>query len=104
MKYIKLYESFDFEEVWEEEPEKIIEVDLTGVQLGENGPKFKVLDKVVWVSRNKVGYIIDYDILSNCYLIYFIDKVGGVAGKYLNIPDGYSYFIPSNFIKKVSDL
>ncbi len=112
MKHIKLYENFDFEEVWEEEPP----LDLTKIILGKDGPDFNVLDKVIsktiGKSFNKIGYVIDYYpnkvtisgeviISSRTYLIYFIDDISNTSGRYLNIPEGHGMWISSNKLKKI---
>ncbi len=105
MKYLKLYENFEdgFEEVWEEEPSYYVNLDR--VKLGKNGPKFNVLDIVITrdypltTKNNKIGYIIDYDDVSNCYLIYFIDNIGGYGRN--NIPHGHAWCVTSKYIEKI---
>ncbi len=112
MKYIKIYENFeDFEEIWEEE--KDLEVDLTGVNLGNRGPKFDLLDKVIVVNnniikdykhnllKNKVGYVIDHE--GAYYLIYFVNKISGHDGNRSkhNIPNHQGWWLFSGFIKKI---
>ncbi len=109
MKYIKLYENFDFEETWIDEPidKYNSEIDLSKIKLGKGGPKFNVLDKVIVIGKipklyNQIGYIIDYQDMGiyDIHLIYFINDVEGYSG-YNNIPDGHGWWLNSEFLKKV---
>ncbi len=119
MKYLRLYEKFedDFEETWIDD-ESSLEIDISNVKLGKDGPEFKVLDKVKVIVDiyadysyapkinlyNKIGYVIDCN-TNNEYLIYFIENVNGHDGnnviKKYSIPFGHGWWINSYNLKKI---
>ncbi len=81
LKSNELYESLDdFEEVWEEEPD--LEIDLSKIIFGDDGPEFKVKDKVIYTigDYEHIGYIVTYDIFEKQYLVYFPEEYGHFDG------------------------
>ncbi len=111
MKHIKLYENFeDFDETWIDD-ESSLEIDISNIKLGKDGPEFNVLDKVKvfsadYILNHEIGYIINYNysyaVDLDLYLIYFINYVGEHDGRHCcNIPDGHGLWVPAKNLKKV---
>ncbi len=90
MKYLRLYESFDFEETWIDEPE------YDNIKIGD---KVRVKSNLVEYIQNGKWSVDMYDMINKIYKVRGIDEHSKYGIIYR--VEGNPFFIPKDCVEKV---